>query len=190
MGIRRRRQDRRAPVSPAARHVLLTGKPPTRDMDGFWDAMIKLGGVRAQALWCEHQDDLLAYWISTRPGCRPAAWWQWTATEPRQLVAGAGRVTPWAPDHWEYVWRGSWGLLHTTELDLDDPPYFESQPAYLRRLRLLSPDEARRLRPDAYEPEAVQLVVADWLTPPKVIGYLPFPAEAEDDDRDDEEETR
>ena len=36
--------------------------------------------------------------------------------------------------------------------DAADPPSYESQAAYLKRLALFEPGEERRLKPDAFEP--------------------------------------
>jgi hypothetical protein len=41
-------------------------------------------------------------------------------------------------------------------IDVADPPIFESEAAYLKRLRLLLPGEARRLRRADYAPEAIR----------------------------------
>ena len=40
-------------------------------------------------------------------------------------------------------------------IDKSNPPRFESQASYLRRLGLLAPGEERRVKPAAFEPEIV-----------------------------------
>ena len=78
------------------------------------------------------------------PGCRPALWWRHTAPEPeRRQLGGTGRRSAMGPIY---------GLPWLLEIDPDDPPRFESQAAYLRRLGLLLPGE--RPPPAAFEPEA------------------------------------
>jgi hypothetical protein len=140
-----------------------------------WGLLLR--GREHAALWHEHREAIVAGWIGGRPGSRPHAWWRRDATEPRELVAGAGRVVPWGPDRYEWIWRNYFGLPHTIDLDVDDPPVFESEAAYLRRLSLLEREETRRLRPSAFEPEGMQIIVADWVTPPRAIGYRPFSAD-------------
>jgi hypothetical protein len=57
-------------------------------------------------------------------------------------------------------------------IDPADPPQYESQAAYLKRLGLLTAEERRALGPEAFEPEVVR----------------PAPDEVEDDDAEDEED--
>jgi hypothetical protein len=42
-------------------------------------------------------------------------------------------------------------------VDPDDPPTFESQAAYLKRLKLLLPGEEKQLTPDDFTPEWIEL---------------------------------
>ena len=112
-----------------------------------------------QPLWREHRAAILARWIQTKPGTRPAMWWRydaprlaparlgrWAATvdaprliEPRRLLRGSGKplherlCTVPAHDYGIPVWFG----------DPDNPPVFESQHAYLKRHGLQYPAERR-----------------------------------------------
>ena len=40
-------------------------------------------------------------------------------------------------------------------IDRNDPPRYESEPAYLKRLGLLLPGEEQRLPPNAFDPEVI-----------------------------------
>jgi hypothetical protein len=48
------------------------------------------------------------------------------------------------------------GQFKGRAVDWNDPPVFESQSAYLKRLQLFLPGEARRVSADAYLPEAIR----------------------------------
>jgi hypothetical protein len=76
-----------------------------------------------------------------------------------------GFVTKWLEDYYNGRARDIHGKRIGTEyaeghfagrgLDPDDPPVYESEAAYLRRHRLLTPDEERRLKPRDFEPVTV-----------------------------------
>jgi hypothetical protein len=112
--------------------------------------------------------------IKTRPGHRPPIWWANEAPEPRSKLGGIGDL------HGDVYGRGGYpryrlGLpaeewitaelqrkqaalgmrVRGTPIDPADSPTFESQAAYLRRLDLLQPDEARRLTAADFEPETL-----------------------------------
>lgn len=102
-----------------------------------------------QELWGEWGDAVMARWIAACPGSRPSAWWRWSARGPRLRLGGVGcpaaseaRLDLGVPADW-------------LDIDPSDPPRFESQSTFLKRLGLLTPDEARRLTPAAFEPEIV-----------------------------------
>lgn len=52
---------------------------------------------------------------------------------------------------------GKWfeGNFKGVAVDPNDPPKFESQAAYLKRLNLFAPGEERRLKPADFEPEVI-----------------------------------
>jgi hypothetical protein len=103
-----------------------------------------IGHPTARQLWREHGSAVLAAWIRARPGTRPAAWWRCDAPEPRRRLAGVGEPKLngrhlGVPAEWFSV-------------DPENPPLFESEPAFLRRHGLLQPGEVRRLKPGDFEP--------------------------------------
>jgi hypothetical protein len=102
--------------------------------------------ARWLALWREHRDELLADWIAERPGSRPPVWWQVEAPEPRRQLSGRGVVVS------ERYRNLDAPLAHGVplffEIDLDDPPSFESEASYLGRLNLLVTGESRWLPTD------------------------------------------
>jgi hypothetical protein len=126
-------------------------------------------------LWSEFGDDVLAWWIKDRPGTRPWCWWKLSAPEPRLRVGGVG-VTKfsWNEDYEQYLPdfklpRPSCFLTLDEKryhpfadnplavpVDPNDLPQFESQAAYLRRLKLFLAGEEKRLKPVAFEPETVR----------------------------------
>ncbi|MFZ1429139.1 MAG: hypothetical protein WAS21_20480 [Geminicoccaceae bacterium] len=184
--------------------------PPPTGVDLWWSisdadadpdrqACVDRTGIE---LWREYRDELLAEFISTRPGRRPPIWWRADAPrqpigtwpgwfidgkieQPRERLGGVGTVA-WdvlahrpeyhcgIPRHWvrprdveyytgqardihgalispKYIGSGFAGVA----IDPRDPPVYESQATYLKRLGLLLPTEARRLRPADFEPEPV-----------------------------------
>ena len=86
-------------------------------------------GKSTGQLWKEYGDEVIRWWIKDQPGTRPRCWWRFSAPEPRREVP----------------------------VDPDDPPSFESQAAYLKRLGLLLPREEKRLTPDDFTPEWIEL---------------------------------
>lgn len=121
------------------------------------------------ALWMAQREEVLAGWIHSSPGTRPSTWWvldaprlteippgygAWVlrhAIHLRARVGGQGRPynkvntgsnAPFGiPSHWS-----------PEGFDRNDPPTFESQASYLRRLGLLARGEALRLRPNDFKP--------------------------------------
>lgn len=145
-------------------------------------------GVEPRTLWEKHRDEFLPAFIREHPGRRPTPWWQWdaprqadqgsgfwyegTLPEPRRRLGGIG--TPAAevlavvpafafgiPTGWvtqfEADYHGS--DFAGKPIDPADPPTFESEAAYLRRRRLLTPAERAHLRahPELLTPEAVTI---------------------------------
>jgi hypothetical protein len=119
-----------------------------------------------EALWSEFADDIVAEHVAESPGTRPHRWWGFSAPEKlRKRLGGIG--TPYfqeapallckslgVPEKWifgdevRFYDRG-------TPLDTEDPPVYESQAAYLERLKLFLPGERKRLKPKDFEPENV-----------------------------------
>ncbi len=129
-------------------------------------------GRTLKAIWRDHADDVIEAWIETRPGTRPSCWWRFDAREPRRRLGGTG--TP-AHERLAYVRRLARGVpvdwimpadvetyaaigqpLDVPAVDPADPPTFESEATYLRRLGLLLPGEAKRIRKAAWSPERIE----------------------------------
>ena len=99
-----------------------------------------------------------------------SAWWKYAAPEPRRRLGGVGQpafevsasaeayeiglptiwVTPADVDR-----RGT--AFEGVPIDPDDPPRFESEAHYLRRLGLLLPGEMGRLTEADFEPEKIEV---------------------------------
>ena len=138
--------------------------------------------------WQEIERDLLDHWLAEHPGTRPAPWYWWRAPEPmRRQVGGTGEpeskgVIPYSPFAAPGVsmrnpdmrgvtadlpdYQGSWRGLSLGWLGVDpnDPPVIESEAAFLRRHRLLTAAEARRLRPEDFEPVTISVDADGRLT--------------------------
>lgn len=108
------------------------------------------------ALWPQFRDNILANWISTRPGTRPSHWWAIEATEPRQCV---GNIRTHELEALEYVTSYKLGIPEDFGDDFDarSSLQFESEAAYLRRLDLLMPGELKRIKKAQYLPEIVTI---------------------------------
>jgi hypothetical protein len=176
---RHRRQATRVPLEPALRVWFLTGSlteahaavpAGARGFDGL--AQLMLDWPDHPALWAAHAPELCAEYTAEHPAHRPWGWWRYAASTPRRQLAGSGR-----PIFGE-SWREFRGLPVLLDLDAATPPVFESEPACLRRLGLLTPDEVRRLEPAAVEPVAM-VVCPDAFSP---LGYAPRGEEPDDDD--------
>jgi hypothetical protein len=132
------------------------------------------GGV--YDFWAEIEAELLEHWRVEHPGTRPCPWWWYRAPElMRRQLGGTGkpqsagfiRYSPYAPPgismrnstmkavtrdlpDYQHAWRGL--SLDWAGVDQNDPPVVESEASFLRRHRLLTAAEARRLGPEAFEP--------------------------------------
>ncbi len=128
-------------------------------------------GKITSELWAQFGPDVLAWWIKENPGTRPWCWWQFSAPEPRRRVGGVGVTNREACGGSVYVsdyglpdpegWMMKKPFLPQSEsglpvFDRNDPPRFESQASYLKRLAIFEPGEEKRLKPGAFEP--VQIV--------------------------------
>ncbi len=149
----------------------------------IFDEKPRKGISPAQELWKIKREELLHYWIEKHPGTRPYAWWKFDALENRLRLGGTGTpcheclayapIFRWGvPASWiskrdEEYYNGrskdihgkpigtkySEGDFKGKAIDPNDPPIFESQAAYLKRLGLLTPAEQKRLTKKDYAPE-------------------------------------
>jgi hypothetical protein len=134
------------------------------------------------ALWTANADRIVAEHVATYPGKRPHRWWQYDAPEPRRRLGGIGtpacEVLSYKPiysfglpaifvTHWQVMYYSGLAVdIHGAPIgdryptdsfkgvaiDPNDPPTFESQATYLKRLGLLLAGEERR---SDFEPEAI-----------------------------------
>lgn len=115
--------------------------------------------------WRELEREIVAEHAAEHPGIRPAMWWRSSAPEPRRQLGGRGELRAddcrmqlgipeshcWRrPDRSEYDLR-----VQRQAVDPLEPPRFESQAAYLKRLKLLLPGEAAGLSPSELAPKIV-----------------------------------
>ena len=123
--------------------------------------------------WNVHSDRIIAEWIENNPGTRPHRWWQYDAPEARKRLGGIGTpayevlayvpsytlgipnswVTPWQVAYYNGRARDAHNQpigepgreFNGVAIDEEDPPVYESQATYLKRLGLLVPGEERRV---------------------------------------------
>lgn len=118
-------------------------------------------GLSQSELWDRYGADVLAWWTQARPGTRPSLWWKFRAPEVRLRLGGSGEpdalrdMRLGVPTVWSRPVRGDYQGGREVTYDVDDPPTFESQAAYLRRLLLLLPSERRQLTPADYRPQPI-----------------------------------
>jgi hypothetical protein len=133
---------------PLALWLWLVDDPGWHDAEGV---MVLYTEDRA-ALWAGHRNVVLPRWIAAHRGSRPSGWWGFESpADPRRRTGGTGTTYPE-----ERGWTQHYHLGLPTEwatLDPRDPPCFESQAAYLRRHRLLTPEERTHLPASAYRAE-------------------------------------
>ena len=157
----RRTRQRRAEVPPAVFSLLNDSEPESTVRFFMTDAELRVA-------WSHVRNEILEDWAREEPGTRPRHWWQYEAPEPRQRLGGTG--TPafevlahaeryeWGlPDHWVTqpdVDRPG-GDFAGVAIDPSDPPTFEPEAAYLRRLGLFLPGELERLTEADFEPELI-----------------------------------
>ncbi len=166
---RQRREGRlNVTISEAAKRYLLTGDG-SGDADVFIDLRCN-GGDRP--LWEESREDLLRDFIKANPGRRPFASWKFDLSEPRRRVGGKGEVFP-GNDHpanlrfglpTRFVTARDANIFRKVNpggreyklYDPSDPPRYESEAAYLRRLGLFVKGEEKRVPLDAFEPMVIK----------------------------------
>lgn len=132
-------------------------------------------------LWETHKADFLPFFIEEHPGRRPFAWWQWdaprqadqcsgafwegTLPEPRRQVSGSQLVS-----RGSYVPRYEYGVPIHLGYDEANPPFFESQAAYLQRYGLLISTEQKKLTPKDLEPESIEDILSDFASESEDLG--------------------
>lgn len=124
-------------------------------------------------LWASHGAQIVREYAKEYPGTRPDRWWFSAAPpEPRKRLGGTG--TPMrprlgggeqqfyrgVPNEWitadcVAAYRRIGRPLDVPAIDEHDPPTFESEATYLRRLGLLLPGELRRLNAPDFEPVSI-----------------------------------
>jgi hypothetical protein len=190
-------KDRREPLEDSMKAYLLTGSHTAamaaHAAAGFPDGMgfaglgqYYLDWPRHPQFWAANADELIEETIRATPGRRPWGWWRWTATDGRRRLGGAGCPVPYGR-HGAESWREHFGLPVLRDLDPDDPPVFESEAAALRRFDVLTRQEARRLRPQAFEPVEM-LVPTGRARAYNALGYAP-PDEVIEEGQGDDHET-
>lgn len=154
---RHRAQDSRLTVSPAMMAQLQLGHVPL-DTPGRAERFFWVEADLAAA-WRAFGAQILAAWVAARPGCRPAAWWRFTAPGPRRLPVGASLLETGPAAYLEMRWRRAAGVpAHRRTRTVEDGRLVvESESACLRRLGLLLRDERRALRPTDFEPVAIPI---------------------------------
>jgi hypothetical protein len=166
MPVKWRQPKQRIELSINARRWLLGGSPR-----GPWHYLGDIVNHRSTgrpdlpALWAAHREAVVQYWARRHPGTRPRQWWKHDAPEPRKRLGGIG--TPlhecsayalWLEFGVPVGWRRRDEhdfLSRGISLDPANPPRYESEASYLRRLGLLLPGERKRLSPRHFWPEAI-----------------------------------
>lgn len=136
-------------------------------------------------LWNRYVDSIIEEHIIENPGTRPGRWWKYTAPELRNRLGGVGtpamevleiynpRVRYGIPVDWINAFDVAFytgpaptnygnralpkapGNFNGVAIDQNDPPIFESEAAYLKRLGLFMPGEAKRLTKADFEPDRI-----------------------------------
>jgi hypothetical protein len=146
-------------LSPEAEHWLRTG-----ERSAWYYLQFAGNDKRVRDFWDVHCDAVVAAYAREFSGYRPKNWWTFSSPEPRRRLGGVGSMlsecsncsltyTFGIPTYWKTADEKH--LPDGTAIDNNNPPLFESEGAYLRRLGLLLPGEAKRLRKLSYCPIAV-----------------------------------
>jgi hypothetical protein len=166
MPVRRRIDKRREPLTDEQEAFLHSDDEGA----GFFKYVAE---EELKTLWDVHRDRVIQEHVTAVPGDRPERWWQYDAPEPRQRLGGTGTpaadVLAYVPtfrlgipsiwvsarDVSFYNGRGrdvnnqpigqhSGQDFLGVAIDPMDPPTYEAQATYLKRLDLLLRGEARR----------------------------------------------
>lgn len=154
------------------------------------DADQSIGGRKSnKQLWNDYRSHVLTRWVVEMPGTRPSLWWRydaprrptgefadcfWDGVLPvaRERVGGVGtplhEVLAYVPHFylgvpvlWAYPDDPTYSSFDSvTAINLSDPPIFESQASWLRRLGLFERGEEARLSPADFHPQSVTAVLA------------------------------
>ncbi len=142
---------------------LCTGVEPAADIPGINPFLFVAPEDTARELWLELSGKVLPNFIKANPGRRPWGWWVSDAPAPRARVGGIGTPLRYTgmhcgiPTGWSTTNNRKSCMFSGAAVDPANPPVFESQAAYLRRLNLLSQAEARRLRERDFQPEPIDV---------------------------------
>jgi len=168
---RRTRTIRQTIIPPALRYYLETGTYDKSDEAGSCEVFL-VDDDKLIAAWESCRDELLREFIKRFPGTRPWAWWSFEGPRqdtgsgaffeplpvPRERIGGKGETTcevyPAIVPHFVKGIPASWAFI-----DLEFPPTYESEAAYLDRHGLLTPVEKRYLEkhPELLEPEKITI---------------------------------
>ena len=134
----------------------MDGDRPADDFELFLlDSLGDKPYSQLRELWDDVGAAVVATFANLNPGKRPKAFWRLEAPEMRRRLGGRG-----APESDVLACVPTFARGIPTDWDEDgfdryDPPTFESEATYLRRLKLLLPGELRRLKAADFDPEVV-----------------------------------
>lgn len=146
--LRRRIRPRREYTS-GERNQLLTGEPAMLGRGFGMPRRCNINIRAAEEAWLHLRDELLPRFITEHPGRRPWAWWAFDSLVLRRRIGGG--THPHDHPDWPsacpkefwfglpspYRWLPDGEHFHPHEKH----PAYESEADYLRRLKLLTPDE-------------------------------------------------
>lgn len=159
----RKNKIHKEPLSKELLDYLESGNHGGETIDLF---AVRTNEKQLRVVWDENKNQILEKFIKKFPGYRPYCWWFLDAPEVRKRIGGIGK-TSWEvgnsvkpifhegiPSDWSCVINGK---IILRNFDKTDPPTFESEPAYLQRLNLLTPLEEKYLvdYPELLEPVAL-----------------------------------
>lgn len=172
MPVRRTLNKRlKSNISDDIRAYLETGAMPDQP---DWDFYEMTDPVNLKSLWESTRDEILSTWIKSYPGSRPWIWWKLESPEPRRRIGGVGTeaasVLAYKPAYdfgIANLWVDGWLIdyyrnrgtpIEAQAIDPVNPPIFESQAVYLRRLNILTPAEKSVLskKRKVWEPETIE----------------------------------
>lgn len=148
-----RLQARRRHNSIGRRHWMVFARGPSfgdpwNKLDNTYDiAEVESILADMRQSWESAKESLLRHWVTSHPGTRPWAWWEFDAPEKhRRIVSGPG-YSSLRPDSpccaamkRKAIRFGVCGLIGPAD---DGENICESEYAYLRRLNLLTAEEKR-----------------------------------------------